>query len=135
MNDEFADEQRVETFALTRAMALIEIVADPERVAELKEATAAHAAQRSASEHVLAEATSRSAALEEGEASLARRTAEFQTWVDATEKAYREREHRIATNEDSQSLRERNLLERESDFVRRASAHERRLQTLKETLA
>jgi hypothetical protein len=95
---EMSDEH-VEVLALSRAMALIEIAADPagaaKRVKELESATAALAAERSAAEKVVAEADARSAELVKGEASLTQRIADAQRWIDSSEKSFRERENRL----------------------------------------
>jgi hypothetical protein len=139
LDDFIPTDEQAEVRAMSRALALIEVVADPagaaDRLKKLKAATVDLGAQRSAAEQVLAEATSRTTALAEGEKSLAKRTEEFQTWVDGTEKGYREREGRIRTNEEDQAAREAKLVQGETDLARRVSAHEARVKSLKETLA
>jgi hypothetical protein len=139
MADYFPTDEHLELLALSRAMALIEVAADPagakQRLKELKAATTALAAERAAAEKVIADATTKSATLARADEGLATRITEFQTWVDFTEKSYRERENRIRLGEENQAAREAKLVQGESDLARRVAAHEQRLASLKETLA
>jgi hypothetical protein len=136
---DFYSTESLEALVNQRLHAQIALAADPagaaKRLKELRSATAEHVRQQGAAEEAVARAETVSARLAADEASLATRTADFQSWVDATEKNYRDREARIRTNEMIQEAREKKLLEQEADLARRVSAHERRLQNLKETLA
>jgi hypothetical protein len=137
-NDFFPTDEQVEIRAMSRAMALIEVIADPagaaKRVKELKAATVALVAERSAAEKIVAEADAKSAELAKGEADLAERIAQSQNWINASEKALREREARISTNEEDQAAREAKLVQGETDLARRVAAHQARVKSLKETL-
>jgi phage-related minor tail protein len=139
MNDEHRSGDQVEVLALTRAMALIEVAADPagaaKRIKSLSEAAAKLAAERRAAEAVMAEADVRSAELAKGEASLTQRIADTQAWIDASERSYRQREDHVRRNEEAQEQREGSLVEKETELAKRESVHRQRVDSLRANLA
>jgi hypothetical protein len=135
----FPSDERVRAQAATVAFGLLAAIADPQgatkRLTDLTKAAAKHEAARAVAEKLMAEVDHKMAAAEAASTSLAQRTKEYQTWVDSTEKAYRAREDRIRTSEESQTAREAKLVSEEADLSRRRQAHEQRVTNLKESLA
>jgi hypothetical protein len=139
MSDEFRSDEQVEQRAVAHAFGLLAAVGDAGaakiRLEQLVAATAELVTQRTSAEKIVAEADEKMALWKAADENLFKRIAEFQGWVDGTEKSYRDREARILTNEQSQTEREADLVDRESDLARRTAAHEQRLQSLKATLS
>jgi hypothetical protein len=135
---DFCSAEKLETLVNERLFSMVAFCADPagaaKRVKEISAATTELVTQQGVAEKVVAEADAKSAKLASDEASLAQRTADFQGWVDSTERAYRDRENRIRMNETVQESREKKLLEQEADLARRMSAHEQRVRNLKDSL-
>jgi hypothetical protein len=134
-NEYFPDEGEIESRAMLRALSIVQVIADPAgataRMKSLTKATAEHNAARTAAENLMAEADHKMAAAEAASTSLAQRTTEYQTWVDATEKAYRAREDRVRTNEESQAAREAKLAAAEADLERRVAAHQEQVRQMR----
>jgi hypothetical protein len=133
------NDELIEQRAVAHAFGLLAAVGDAKaakvRLDELVKATAEHDAKLAAATAAIAEAATKSATLAKAETSLAERTADFQVWVDSTEKAYRVREDRIRTNEEAQERRERDLVDKESDLARRMKLHAERVANLRENLS
>jgi Skp family chaperone for outer membrane proteins len=132
------NEEAIETRAGTLALGLLAAVGDAagaaERLKAITDATAEYSAERAAAEKVVAEAETRQAEIDAANADLAEKTAAFQTWVDSSEKAYREREARILTNEGLHGAREAKLAEATAALERRIAEHETRKRQLLSTL-
>jgi hypothetical protein len=138
LEGDFYSGERLEATVNEWLFSMVALCADPagaaKRLKVIKAATAELVMQQGVAEKVVAEADAKSAQLAKDESSLVQRTADFQNWVETTERNYRERENRIRSNETIQDSREKKLLEQEADLARRASAHEQRLQNLKDSL-
>jgi hypothetical protein len=134
-NEFFPDEGEIEARAMLRALSIVQVIADPagaaKRMKELSKATADARAASEAAAKTLAELDARQAAMTTAEASLAERTLQFQTWIDSTEKSYREREDRIRVNEETGAARESKLANEQADLERRVAAHQEQLRQMK----
>jgi hypothetical protein len=138
MDDFIPDDSEVEARAMLRALSIVQVIADPagaaKRMKELAKATAEHAAASENAQKALAELDAKQAATTAADASLSERTLQFQTWVDNTEKSFREREDRIRVNEETAAKREATLALAEADLERRQNAHAERVRSLREAL-
>ena len=139
IDEYFPTDEQVEARGVTHALVLLAAAAEPKaakaRLDQINKATAEHTAQRAAAEKIVAEASAKQEATDAASADLVKRTADFQSWSNVTERAYREREERIRQNEEAGARREAALAAAEDDLARRVAAHDRRLQSLKESLS
>jgi chromosome segregation ATPase len=134
-----ANDDEAEERAAALALGLLAAVGDAKaarlRLEQLVGASAEHDRKLAAATAAIAEAEARSTELTKAETSLTQRIADFQNWVDGTERSYRSREDHVRRNEEAQGQRERSLVEQESDLDRRTAAHQQRVASLRETLA
>jgi len=139
MDEYFPSDKEIERRAVDRAFGLLAAVGDAKaakvRLEQITAATAAYSEQRSAAEKIVAEAATKRVAAEAADTDLAKRTEQFQTWTDGTEKSFRAREARILENEQIWSKKNAELEAREVDLARREREHAGLVQRLKELAA
>jgi hypothetical protein len=136
LSEYFPTDEQIEGRAVAHAFGLLAAVGDAKaakvRLEQITAATKEYAEQRVAAEKIVAEADTKRAAAEAADIELAKKTAAFQTWVDGTERAYREREARILENEQICARRDADFKNREGDLARRIAEHDSVVRRMRE---
>jgi hypothetical protein len=138
MEELILSDEQIETRAVAHALGLLAVVADAKaakaRLEDLAKLNAEARTERAAAEHAVAnaaqavaEADRKSACAEASTVSLDTKIANFQLWVDSSEKSLRERE--AASLERAQVL-----ASREADLERRAAEHDQSLRRFRASL-